>query len=88
MFKNDKKISEKVDQHTHVPIDKLTLSPSFPNSIKIELTANCNYKCSFCALKSNLREKRNINEDFLYRILKEAKEIGVMEKDILERKPP
>jgi len=69
----------RVDAHTHVPKEKFILTPPFPDAIKIELTSYCNYNCSFCASKRNLRPMGNITPDFLYRILREAKSIGVRE---------
>jgi len=72
-------IMEKIDQHTHVNRNKLVLHPPFPDSIKIEITGRCNYNCSFCAQKSSLRKIGDIDKNFLYRILWEAKSIGVKE---------
>ena len=74
-----KSIMEKVDEHTHVNNEKLVLYPPFPDAIKIEITGKCNYNCSFCAQKSSLRKIGDIDRNFLYRILWEAKSIGVKE---------
>ena len=74
-----KSIMEKIDQHTHVDKDKLVLHPPFPDAIKIEITGRCNYNCSFCAQKNSLRKIGDIDRNFLYRILWEAKSIGVKE---------
>lgn len=74
-----KTIMEKVDQHSHVPKEKLVLHPPFPDAIKIEITGRCNYNCSFCAQKRSLRKIGDIDRNFLYRILWEAKSIGVKE---------
>ncbi len=70
---------EKIDQHTHVSKEKLILHPPFPDAIKIEITGRCNYNCSFCAQKSSLRKIGDIDRNFLYRILWEAKSVGVKE---------
>ena len=75
----NKSIPEKIDQHTHVPKEKLCLHPPFPDAIKIEITGRCNYNCSFCAQKSSLRKIGDIDRNFLYIILWEAKSIGVKE---------
>jgi len=72
-------IMKKIDKHTHIPKEKLVLHPSFPDAIKIEITGRCNYNCSFCAQKSSLRKIGDIDRNFLYRILWEAKSIGVKE---------
>ena len=74
-----KTIMEKIDQHTNVPEEKLVLHPPFPDAIKIEITGRCNYNCSFCATKRSLRKIGDIDRNFLYRILWEAKSIGVKE---------
>ena len=72
-------IMEKIDKHSHVPEEKLILHPPFPDAIKIEITGRCNYNCSFCAQKSSLRKIGDIDRNFLYRILWEAKSVGVKE---------
>nr|NQU92543.1 radical SAM protein [Bacteroidota bacterium] len=74
-----KPVTQRVDEHTHIPQSKLVLNPPFPDAIKIEITARCNYNCSFCATKKSKRPLGDIDKDFLYRILKEAKSIGVKE---------
>lgn len=74
-----KSIAQKIDEHTHVPKEKLILYPPFPDAIKIEITGRCNFNCSFCAQKSSLRKIGDIDKKFLYKILKEAKNIGVKE---------
>jgi len=73
------KITERVDKHTHVPEEKLSPNPPFPDAIKIEITARCNLNCSYCATKKKLRAVGDMDKDFLYRILKQAKEVGVKE---------
>ena len=74
-----KSIAGKVDEHTHVQKEKLILYPPFPDAIKIEITGRCNFNCSFCAQKSSLRKIGDIDKNFLYRVLWEAKSIGVKE---------
>lgn len=74
-----KTIPEKIDAHTHIPSEKLILKPPFPDSIKIEITSRCNFNCSFCAVRTSKRMKGDINKEFLYKTLKEAKQIGVKE---------
>lgn len=72
-------VTKRVDAKTHVPEHILVENPPFPDSIKIEITSRCNYNCSYCALKKNLREHGDIDKEFLYMILHEAKNIGVKE---------
>ncbi len=73
------KITERIDQHTHIEKSRLILYPSFPDAVKIELTSRCNLKCNFCAVKDNLRLKGDMDCRFLYQILSELKSIGVKE---------
>ncbi|MBU3190606.1 radical SAM protein [Clostridium bowmanii] len=59
-------------------IDK-NLIPPFPRNMLIELTNLCNHNCLFCANSKMTRKKGEINEEFLFRILKEAFEEGTEE---------
>ena len=70
---------DRLDLHTHVSKEKLIPRPPFPDSIKIEITSRCNYRCSYCASKRHLRPQGDIDKEFLYRILHEAHSIGVRE---------
>ncbi len=72
-------VAQRVDLHTHVPEEKLVKLPPFPDSIKIEITSRCNYNCSYCASKKNLREQGDMDKKLLFRLLHEAKEAGVSE---------
>jgi MoaA/NifB/PqqE/SkfB family radical SAM enzyme len=72
-------IMERIDQHTHVPAERLVEAPPYPSSIKIEITSRCNFCCSYCASKRRLRPQGDIDRDFLQRILHEAKSVGVRE---------
>ncbi|MEA3445677.1 MAG: radical SAM/SPASM domain-containing protein [Bacteroidota bacterium] len=74
-----KSIAQRVDEHTHIPKSKLVENPPFPDSIKIEITSRCNFNCSFCATNRGKRPQGDIDKKFLYRILKEAKSVGVKE---------
>lgn len=74
-----KTIMERIDAHTHTSKERLVLKPPFPDAIKVELTSYCNYNCSYCASKRSLRPMGNMDRDFLYRILKQAKSIDIKE---------
>ncbi len=73
------KITERVDAITHIGETRRTACPPAPKSVKIELTARCNYRCSFCATGQKLRVKSDMSRDFYLRILEELKAIGVEE---------
>jgi MoaA/NifB/PqqE/SkfB family radical SAM enzyme len=73
------KITDKIDMHTHVPAEKLISKPPFPDAIKIEVTSRCNLRCSYCATGAGLRPTGDMDPEFLYRILEEARLAGVRE---------
>lgn len=56
-------ITDKIDAITGMQDQHRTTTPPCPKSVKIELTARCNLKCSFCATSSGLREKRDMDMD-------------------------
>ena len=57
-----------------------TLNPPFPDKqLHIEITNICNHSCIFCSHKTMTRDRGFINEDFLFRILQEAYDLGVRE---------
>jgi pyruvate formate-lyase activating enzyme-like uncharacterized protein len=67
-------------------IDRITgISPEYqgeilpaPKSVKIELTANCNYKCGFC-VKSLRADNGEMDRKLFSRIIREMKTAGVEE---------
>jgi len=54
-----------------------TILPA-PRSVKIELTANCNYKCKFC-VKSLRPDNGQMDRAFFSRIIREMRDEGVEE---------
>ena len=73
------KITERVDAITEIREDQHVAAPPCPRSVKIELTARCNFNCSFCATGYKLRDKRDMDWDFYVNLLKELKAEGVEE---------
>lgn len=55
------------------------IRPLFPKNMLIELTNMCNHSCVFCANSKMSRKKGQIDEVFLFRILKEAFDEGTTE---------
>ncbi len=50
------KITERIDAITGIAAERRAAAPPCPRSVKIELTARCNFKCSFCATAFGLRD--------------------------------
>lgn len=71
-------ISSRIDRITGIsPEYKAEILPA-PKSVKIELTANCNYKCGFC-VKSLRPDNGEMDRKFFSRIIREMKDAGVEE---------
>lgn len=71
-------ITERIDAITHIPREYQKEILPAPRSVKIEITANCNYKCSFCV--KSLREESGAMDRNLYsRLLREMRAAGVDE---------
>ena len=74
-------ITERIDAITHIPTERRTTTPPAPRSVKIELTARCNYRCKFCALA--LRPPSQQSGDMAWplfaRITREMRDAGVEE---------
>ena len=71
-------ISERIDAITRISADYLGTVLPAPKSCKIEITADCNYKCSFCV--KSLRDDRGTMDRKLYsRLIRELREAGVEE---------
>lgn len=73
------KITERVDAITGISDERRAAAPPCPRSVKIELTARCNFKCSFCATAYKLRDKADMDRDFYLKLLKELRQAGVEE---------
>lgn len=72
-------ITERIDRITSLDADYRRESPPVPRSVKIELTARCDFQCFFCASAMRLREKADIDPVFFRRILREMRDLGVEE---------
>jgi len=57
----------------------LTETPPVPKSVKIEITSRCNYRCSYCALKTRKVHSPDMDIGFFRRITTEMAEIGIQE---------
>lgn len=72
-------ITEHIDAITALPIHRLATFLEAPKSVKIELTARCNFACSFCARSSNLRDQRDMDIELFERLALEMHDDGVEE---------
>jgi len=73
------KITERIDRITQLEAAYRSPTPPVPRSVKIELTARCDFQCFFCASAMRLRDKGEIDPDFFRRILREMRALGVEE---------
>lgn len=73
-----KSITSKIDRVTGIPPSHLGTVIPPPLSCKIELTANCNYKCQFC-IKSIRPDNGEMDRKFYSRIIREMRDVGVEE---------
>lgn len=71
-------ITERIDAITKVTAKYLgTIIPA-PKSVKIELTAHCNYKCGFC-VKSIRPDDGEMDRALFSRLIREMRDVGVEE---------
>ena len=72
-------ITERIDAITKIPPDYRSTLPPCPKSVKVELTAVCDFKCFFCATSQGLRKAGNMKFELLETILRDMREAGVEE---------
>jgi MoaA/NifB/PqqE/SkfB family radical SAM enzyme len=71
-------ITARIDAITGIPPSHRGVSIPAPRSVKIELTANCNYRCNFC-VKSLRPDNGEMDRTFYSRIIRELRDVGVEE---------
>lgn len=72
-------ITARIDAITALPPERCHAVLPAPRSIKIELTARCNFACSFCARSQVLRDQRDMDRSLFERLLREFRAEGVEE---------
>jgi hypothetical protein len=72
-------ITERIDRITCLSDEYRSSTPPIPRSVKIELTARCDFQCFFCASRLRLRDKGDIDPAFFCRVLAEMRALGVEE---------
>ena len=70
------KITDRIDAITGIEEKRRSPVPPCPKSVKIELTARCNFKCSFCATAYKLRDNADMDWDFYVSLLKALRRSG------------
>lgn len=73
------RITERIDRITCLSEEYRSSTPPIPRSVKIELTARCDFQCFFCASRLRLRDKGDIDPAFFRRVLAEMRALGVEE---------
>ena len=73
------KITERIDAITEIKPVYATATPPAPKSVKIELTARCDFKCFFCASHQRMREKSDMDIDTFTALAAEMRREGVEE---------
>ena len=71
-------ITDRIDAVTKIPATHLRVDPPAPRSVKIELTASCNYRCSFC-VKSIRPDNGEMDRALFSRIIRDLRSAGVEE---------
>ena len=71
-------ITDKIDAVTSIPVSHMRVDPPAPRSVKIELTASCNYRCSFC-VKSLRPDNGEMDRALFSRIIRDCRDAGVEE---------
>lgn len=71
-------ITDRIDAVTKIPATHLRVDPPPPRSVKIELTASCNYRCSFC-VKSLRPDNGEMDRALYSRLIRDIRDAGVEE---------
>jgi MoaA/NifB/PqqE/SkfB family radical SAM enzyme len=73
-------ITQRIDNITRIPDDRLKAAPPAPRSVKIEISPRCNYRCGFCALRTRESQpKWDMDFGLFKRITREMRDAGVEE---------
>ncbi len=72
-------ITERIDRITRLTAEYRSARPPVPRSIKIELTARCDFQCFFCASAMRLRAKSEMDPQLFRRLVREFRDLGVEE---------
>ena len=70
-------ITERIERVRQVAGEYRGVAPPAPRSVKIELTAHCDFQCFFCASHKRPRARSEMSQPFYRRIVRELRELGV-----------
>ena len=71
------RITDRIDEISHISEKYLHEVLPAPTSVKIELTQRCNYRCAFCALTQRLKSTDDLDLNLFKRITREMRDAGV-----------
>ena len=72
-------ITQRIDAVTRITAAFATETPPPPRSVKIELTARCDYNCFFCASGQRLRDRQDMDINLFKQLAKDIRSAGVEE---------
>ena len=72
-------ITNRADNITGLTNEYSSITPPIPKSVKVELTAKCDFKCFYCASANGMREKDDMPLSKFKKLAKEMREAGVEE---------
>jgi MoaA/NifB/PqqE/SkfB family radical SAM enzyme len=73
-------ITDRIDNITRIPAERLKALLPAPKSVKIEISPRCNYRCGFCALRAReVQPKWDMDFGLFRRLTREMREAGVEE---------
>jgi hypothetical protein len=72
-------IRKRLNGITQIPQEYLCEAPPCPKSVKIELTAACNYKCHYCGYSFRKDKRPDMDMHLFEKITRQMKDAGVTE---------
>lgn len=72
-------IRQRLNGITQIPKEYLSEAPPCPKSVKIELTASCNYRCHYCGYSYRKEKRPDMDFSLFENITRQMKDAGVTE---------
>ena len=79
-------ITDRIDAITQLPEDRRQARLPAPRSVKIELTARCNFQCGCCANRMRVKEQTDMDRATFERLALEMRAAGVEELGMFDRR--